>query len=94
MIAISPLSVIYGQEIRVYAFLPLIFVGLLWLGEQMITGQQINGRNLVLLGVVEWLGLHLHYIAGFGIAYVGLWGLLAFTRKRRTDLQGGDGSQW
>jgi hypothetical protein len=82
---ISPLSVIYGQEIRVYAFLPLIFLGLLWLGERIITRGAVDIRHLVLLGGVAWLGLHLHYIAAFGIAYVALWGIIVFARRGRTD---------
>jgi hypothetical protein len=82
---ISPLSVIYGQEIRVYAFLPLIFLGLLWLGERIITHGGMDARRLALLGAVAWLGLHLHYIAAFGIAYVVLWGVVVFVRRGRTD---------
>jgi hypothetical protein len=81
---ISPLSVIYGQEIRVYAFLPLIFLGLLWLGERIITRGAMDARHLALLGAVAWLGLHLHYIAAFGIAYVALWGVIVFVRRGRT----------
>ncbi len=86
LMVISPLSIIYGQEIRVYALLPLVFIALLWLGERMITGDRLDTRSLVLLGLVEWVGLHLHYIAVFGIAYIGIWGFIHFARRRSSQL--------
>jgi hypothetical protein len=37
---------------------------------------------LLVLALLEWVGLHLHYIALFAVAYVALWGLLALGRRR------------
>lgn len=86
LVVIFPLSIIYGQEIRVYAFLPLVFIALLWLGERLTEANTLELRRLVLLGLVAWLGLHLHYIAAFGVAYVAVWGVIAFARRGRPDL--------
>lgn len=86
LVVISPLSVIYGQEIRVYAMLPLIYVAMLLLAEIGLSATGVKTRSLVLLGVVEWIGLHLHYITVIAVAYVGLWGLVSLIRGR--DNQG------
>jgi hypothetical protein len=81
LILISPLSVIYGQEIRVYAFLPLVYLAMLLSTERILASDGRKIAPLLVLGASEWLGLHLHYIALFGVAYVGLWGSVAFLRR-------------
>lgn len=85
LMLLSPLSVIYGQEIRVYAMLPLAYIGALLLAERLVAADKMAMRPLIYLAVIEWLGLHLHYIAIFGVAYIALWGLLAFLRRRDTN---------
>lgn len=82
LVLISPLSVIYGQEIRVYAFLPLAYIGMLVLAEKSLSNTRLNARPLLALAFVEWIGLHLHYIAIFGVAYISLWGLVVLTQRR------------
>lgn len=83
LITISPLSVIYGQEIRVYAMLPLVSLTLLAFAWQMSDRAPIKSRHFLWLGLVEWLGIHLHYVIAFVIAYVGFWLLLVFVRQHR-----------
>jgi hypothetical protein len=73
LVAISPLSVIYGQEIRVYAMLPLVYLAMLLAGERYIRSP--HAAILVALAVIEWTALHLHYIAVFAVAYTAAWGL-------------------
>lgn len=85
LMLLSPLSVIYGQEIRVYALLPVVYIAALLLAEHLVTADKMAVRSLFFLAVVEWLGLHLHYIAIFGVAYIAAWGLLAFVRRRDTS---------
>lgn len=79
---IAPLSVIYGQEIRVYAFLPLIYLATLLLAEIHLSSGRSPLRPLIYLALLEWFGLHLHYIAIFGVAYIAIWGALVFIRRR------------
>jgi hypothetical protein len=82
LILLSPLSVIYGQEIRVYAMLPLAYLTMLLLAERLLTGDKVDNRTLLFLVVAEWIGLHLHYIALFAVAYIALWGVAALARRR------------
>lgn len=82
LIALSPLSVIYAQEIRVYAMLPLAFLAILFLTFRSLRQNRTGSRLLILLIFVEWIGLHLHYILLFGVAYAGLWGSVVFIRRR------------
>ncbi|CUS02561.2 membrane protein of unknown function [Candidatus Promineifilum breve] len=82
LMLISALSVIYGQEIRVYALLPVVYLALLLQTGRLLTGRRLEFRPLLYLALVEWIGLHLHYIALFGVAYVGIWGLVALGRRR------------
>lgn len=89
LLTLSPLSVIYGQEIRVYAWLPLVYLLLLLLTWRFVDGRRVTAKQWLLFGAVAWIGLHLHYIAAFVLLYVGLWLLLALGRQRRwPDLRG------
>lgn len=82
--AISVVSVIYAQEVRVYALLPLVYLGLLGLTQALLHATTPPpSRRWIALGVVAWIGLHLHYIVAFAVAYVALWALLVFLRQRR-----------
>ena len=98
LVALSPLSVIYSQEIRVYALLPGVYLVIVvsaeyWAGER--GGKRAGGKEspllprssasrlLILLAVVEWFSLHLHYTALFAVAYMALW--VAWSLARRRD---------
>lgn len=82
---VSAVSVIYGQEIRVYAMLPLVYLALFGLTDAILSGSNTHPgwRPFVWLAVATWTGLHLHYIALFVVMYVNLWALLALVRTRR-----------
>jgi hypothetical protein len=60
------LSVIYGQEIRVYALLPVVYLGMLLKAERY--WQTRSKTALVALALLEWIALHLHYISVFAVA--------------------------
>lgn len=83
LVALSPLSVIYGQEIRVYAMLPLVYLALLAITRRLIHQERSGKSFYLLLGLIAWAGLHLHYIAFFAIIYISIWALPAFYRQRR-----------
>ncbi|MCP4429160.1 MAG: hypothetical protein GY803_32135 [Chloroflexi bacterium] len=84
LIAVSPISVIYGQEIRVYALLPLIYLALLTLTGRLTQTNRESSRSLWLgLVVIEAVGLHLHYIVLFLAACISLFALFLFYRRRQ-----------
>ena len=58
LMLISALSVIYGQEIRVYALLPVVYLALLLQTGRLLTGRRLEFRPLLYLALVEWIGLH------------------------------------
>ena len=70
---ISPLGIIYAQEIRVYALLPTVYLGLLGVVQQLASRPPRRWRLWIALGLLEWVALHLHYVAAFGVVYVNLW---------------------
>lgn len=82
LIALSPLSVIYGQEIRVYALLPLAYLAMLLVASVLLSGGPHKRKPLILLALIEWIGLHLHYIVLFGVGTIGLWGVIVFLSRR------------
>ncbi|MCB8965396.1 MAG: glycosyltransferase family 39 protein [Ardenticatenaceae bacterium] len=82
-ILISPLSLIYSQEIRTYAILPLAYFALLGLTQEFLRQPERRRRLLATLGLVEWVSLHLHYIVLFLVLYVNGWALLALVRQRQ-----------
>lgn len=83
LVAISPLSIIYGQEVRVYAFMPIIYFGIIELTRRLIAAKANGQWQLWLIfGAWVWLGLHLHYISGFMILYCGLWAMGTFLRRQ------------
>ncbi len=86
LLTFSAVAIIYGQEIRVYAFLPLVFLALLAITQQLLkletTYSHANWRLYAGLSFVTWIGLHLHYIAAFLVVYVILWAAIVLLRKR------------
>ena len=89
LVALSPLSVIYAQEIRGYALLPLAYLALLAIAHEMTQKPGPHRRaTWLLLGVVEVVALYLHYIDISFVAYSGAWLLLTCLREKRwTDLR-------
>ena len=81
--AISPLYVIYSQEARVYALLPLIYLILLALVNRLTDAPRNSPFDWLLLVGVQVMGLHLHYVVLLAVAYVNLMLLLRLWRRRR-----------
>ncbi len=81
-ILLSPISIIYAQEIRAYALLPLVYFLLLGLTQQALAQQAQRRAPLLALALTAWVGLHLHYIVLFVVAYINAWALL-YARRRR-----------
>ncbi len=77
--AVWSLSVVYGQELRVYAFLPLVYLLLLWLAWEIALGRPTR-RQWLALGAVEWVALHLHYNSLFLLLFVNVWLLFKLWR--------------
>jgi len=82
--ALSPLSVIYAQEIRGYALLPLVYLALLGITHELTHKPGPHRRaTWLLLGIIEVVGLHLHYTVLAVVAYAGCWSLLTFWKEKR-----------
>lgn len=82
--AVSPLAIIYAQETRVYAFLPLVYLALLVLVWPLAQAKSPPSRRLWwVIGLVEWAGLHLHYTTLFLIAFLNGWLLAVWLNRRR-----------
>lgn len=75
-----PAYVVYSQETRVYAALPLCYLLALYLVHRSLEGYHLNQlggdgaplRLWVTLVVVEATSLYLHYFAALGIVYLNL----------------------
>ncbi|MCB8945041.1 MAG: glycosyltransferase family 39 protein [Ardenticatenaceae bacterium] len=89
LITLSPLSIIYAQETRVYALLPLFYILLLLLISHLLRSSAPPlPRSLLLLGLLEWIGFHLHYITAFALAYAAIWTIIVlYQQKRWVDLR-------
>lgn len=95
LVTLSPLSIIYGQEARVYAMLPLASLALLAFAWQVAGRLDTPPRQppiaiarWFLFGLIAWFSLHLHYVIAFMAAYVSVWLLFIVIRRRRwTDLR-------
>jgi len=70
--AFSPLYVVYSQEIRTYAFLPLCYLFIIFKLYQLARGEELTWRHWLELAVVEVLCLHLHYFSIFAVVYMNL----------------------
>lgn len=82
--AISPLYVVYSQEARVYALLPLVYLAILALVNRLTcTKRPTNWHHWLLLVGVQVVGLHLHYVALGTVAYANLLLLLRLWRRPR-----------
>ncbi|MDY7077717.1 MAG: glycosyltransferase family 39 protein [Chloroflexota bacterium] len=83
--ALSPLYVTYGQEARVYAILPLLYLWLLHIFHRLI-GIEVNSpaplRLWLELSVVEALILYSHFVLAFGLLYVNLLLMVIWLRRR------------
>lgn len=73
LLTLSPLGIIYAQEIRVYALLPAVYLGLLGVAEQLAQRPPRRWLPWVAFGVLEWVAVHLHYVAAFGVVFLNLW---------------------
>ncbi len=81
--AFSPLYLVYAQEARVYALLPLVYLVLLALRFSLIQpSDRTNWLVWTLLGGVELLALGLHYVSLFAVGYVVVTLLVEFRNNR------------
>jgi len=85
--AVWPLYIIYTQETRVYAALPMLYLALLSLSRRLVDGPRSPpaARHWLLLAGAETLALGLHYMSLFAVAYI-LILLVLRLRWRRADL--------
>jgi len=83
LVTLSPLYVVYSQEARVYAALPLLYLAMLALIERL-RGEDYPAtrRQWLLLALVEAVGLHLHYVFLIAVAYANGLLLLGPVRKQ------------
>jgi len=86
--SLSPLSVIYAQEIRTYSILPLIYLALLEVSHNLLyRTRSRSGALWAWWGLLAVLGMHLHYSACFLVVYVAGNALLVLWRAgRRAEL--------
>jgi hypothetical protein len=71
--AFSPVYIVYSQETRVYAVLPLCYLLSIYLFHRLMeAGEDAPLRLWVALAVVEALSLYLHYFTALGIVYLNL----------------------
>lgn len=72
LVAVAPPFIIYGQEIRAYAFLPACFVLLLWQVSRILDNSD-NGTPVkdvkkgIWLGVFQAIFVGLHYVGLIGV---------------------------
>ncbi len=95
--AISPLYVVYSQEVRVYALLPLFYLLLIYALHRL---EESGGRAAlqpwISLAVVEALLLYSHFFSVLGILYANLFllALWVLWRRRGFSLRHWIGSQF
>ncbi|MEM7117197.1 MAG: glycosyltransferase family 39 protein [Chloroflexota bacterium] len=71
LLTISPIAIIYAQETRVYALLPVFYLGLLGVAYEL--RRQPTMRLWVVFGILQWIVIHLHYVAAFALILINLW---------------------
>ncbi|MCP4421767.1 MAG: hypothetical protein GY805_34575 [Chloroflexi bacterium] len=87
--AVWSLSIVYAQEVRVYAFLPLAYLILLLLTQQMLVMEEtpptavLQRKMWFWLIVAEWIALHLHYNILFLLIFLNGWALWQLWRQPR-----------
>jgi len=92
--ALSPAYVVYSQEARVYALLPLLYLLLLYALHRLTeAGEPAPLRRWLGLAVVEALILYSHFIAVLGVLCANLFLLAAWLWRRRLSLRAWIGSQ-
>jgi 4-amino-4-deoxy-L-arabinose transferase-like glycosyltransferase len=83
IVAFSPLYVVYSQEVRVYAMLPLLYLFIIYRLYQLAQGKELTwGRGLE-LAALEVLCLHLHYFSIFAMAYANLFLAMLWLKGHR-----------
>ena len=84
LVAFSPLYVIYSQEARVYAMLPLLYVTLLILMDRLASQTRTKlWTSWALLSIVEIVGIYLHYVFLLAVVYIRFRLLLHLSRHRQ-----------
>jgi len=84
LVTISPLYVIYSQEVRVYAVLPLLYIALLILADRLVgEGGTKPWMSWALLSIVEIVGIYLHYVFLLAVVYVRFRLFLRLGRRRQ-----------
>jgi 4-amino-4-deoxy-L-arabinose transferase-like glycosyltransferase len=88
--AISSLYVVYSQEARVYALLPLIYLALLALIHRLAgfspqegTEKRSTWRDWFLFAGIQVVGLYTHYVVALAVVYAHL---VLLCRLRRREL--------
>lgn len=79
--AVSPLFVVYSQETRMYAMLPLLYLFIIYKLYQLAQGERLKWRDWIGLAAFEVLTLYLHYFSMLTVAYANLF-LVALWLKR------------
>lgn len=79
---LSPLYVVYSQEVRVYALLPLVYLALLALVNRLSRAPHNSQFDWLLLIGLEVVSLHLHYVLILAVVYVNLLLLLRLWRRK------------
>ncbi|MBM4466005.1 MAG: hypothetical protein FJ014_10720 [Chloroflexi bacterium] len=91
--ALSPLYVVYSQEVRTYALLPLCYLLIIYRLYRLARGEELAWRHWLELAAVEVLCLHLHYFSIFAVAYMNLFIAALWLRRREINLRGWLSSQ-
>ena len=68
---------------RVYAFLPLVYLLLLVLMREVVEETAVSPKTWLWLGVVQWVALHLHYNALFLIIFINGWAVVKLWSQKR-----------
>lgn len=85
--AFGPLYVVYSQEARTYAMLPLLYLFIIYRLYQLARGEELAWRHWIELAVVEVVCLHLHYFSIFAVAYMNLFVAALWLRRRGVNLR-------
>jgi 4-amino-4-deoxy-L-arabinose transferase-like glycosyltransferase len=80
---LSPLYLVYAQEARVYALMPLVYLAILnAAGRVALTSPAPRWSDFMTLAAVEALSLSLHYTSFFAVAFV--FAVLALRMRNRS----------
>ena len=71
--AISSLNIIYSQEARAYAMLPLVYLALMAVERRIARSEgAVTSLTWLMLSLIEVVGIYLHYTFFFAVAYINL----------------------